>query len=296
MILATLNPAVVREARARHAAGETLTELAKRFGTSKPQMCNVLAGKTWITLQDERLCDECGEPGIEPSARGNARKMHIACARVRHNRTSHDSRRADPERWEKELAQQRERRAAERTERYAADPGYRDYVDARRTHSLEGRPYLEALSWRVIWTRYRLREIDFLRLLAWQQEACPCGRPFDSRPHVDHDHACCPSVARGQSCGKCVRGLLHSSCNHLLGIIEKNPDVIVPTGWVEKYLAEPPYQRMMALQPVDDGTLWSPELQAARAIAGVRLERSSSPIHPPAGFADIKAREQLTMW
>lgn len=35
---------------------------------------------------------------------------------------------------------------------------------------------------------------------------------------VDHDHACCPG---SKSCGKCVRGLLCSSCNLQLGIIEK---------------------------------------------------------------------------
>lgn len=105
--------------------------------------------------------------------------------------------------------------------------------------------YQETLVGRALWRRYRLREADFLRLLAWQEEACPCGKPFEEKPWVDHDHACCPSVATGRSCGKCVRGLLHPQCNQLLGIIEQNDDVIIPAGWVARYLANPPYRQML---------------------------------------------------
>lgn len=41
------------------------------------------------------------------------------------------------------------------------------------------------------------------------------GRPLT----VDHDHNCCPGA---KSCGKCIRGLLCSSCNVALGRLKDN--------------------------------------------------------------------------
>jgi hypothetical protein len=237
--LAILTSAIVLEARERHADGETLTELARRFGTSLPQMHKVLTRKVFAVLPEERLCGECGKPGIEPS-RSNGKKFHAACAHVRELRLARES----PEAVARKRAGNSRRTAAERAARYEADPVYRERIDASRVQSLGDRPYLEALSWQVIWTRYRLREGEFLRLLAWQQELCPCGAPFTGRPSVDHDHSCCPSVAIGNSCGRCIRGLLHGTCNRLLGVIENNLDVIEPQGWVAKYLADPPYRQM----------------------------------------------------
>lgn len=231
----------MRECRARWAAGEAQNVLAAEFGVSKPAMHRVLTGKRWVEFPEERLCEECGKPGIEPSA-SNTRKLHAACAKARKSIHSH---RQDPDGVAQERAQQRAVRATQRAERYETDLAYREYVDVRELHSLRGRPYLEALAWRVIWTRYRLREADFLRLLAWQQELCPCGAPFTGKPSVDHDHSCCPSVTIAKSCGRCVRGLLHQRCNHLLGVIENNPDVIQPQGWATKYLADPPYRQML---------------------------------------------------
>lgn len=35
--------------------------------------------------------------------------------------------------------------------------------------------------------------------------------------HVDHDHLCCPEL---KSCGKCVRGIICSSCNQTLGFMK----------------------------------------------------------------------------
>lgn len=205
----------------------------------------VARGGKW-THPEDKICDECGLTGIEPSYR-NLRRLHIACAQRR--KSAHRHRQNNPDALQRERSAQAEVRERARAERYAADPVYRARVDVLRLHSTRDRPYLEGLRWRVLWTRYRLRESDFLRLLAWQNDACPCGDPFDGQPSVDHDHGCCPSAAQSKCCGKCVRGLLHTRCNILLAVIENNPDVIQPAGWVQKYLAQPPYQEMIAALP-----------------------------------------------
>lgn len=70
-----------------------------------------------------------------------------------------------------------------------------------------------------LWSWYRLTIEGYEALLASQSARCaicktdePGGR---GRWHVDHDHACCSG---SRSCGECVRGLLCSRCNPLLGM------------------------------------------------------------------------------
>ncbi|WP_425427475.1 endonuclease domain-containing protein [Actinomadura meyerae] len=45
------------------------------------------------------------------------------------------------------------------------------------------------------------------------------GRSF----HVDHDHDCCDWVVG--SCGKCIRGLLCTSCNKAAGMLRDSPQL-----------------------------------------------------------------------
>jgi recombination endonuclease VII len=76
---------------------------------------------------------------------------------------------------------------------------------------------------------YNITIEDYNRMLAAQGghcATCPVLEPTTGRTrrfHVDHDHECC---ARGKCCGKCVRGLLCSTCNLTLGGIKDNIETL----------------------------------------------------------------------
>lgn len=49
---------------------------------------------------------------------------------------------------------------------------------------------------------------------------CPQGRGWV----IDHDHACCDGI---KTCGKCIRGILCTNCNSMLGQAKDNPDTLI---------------------------------------------------------------------
>ena len=69
---------------------------------------------------------------------------------------------------------------------------------------------------------------QFEALLEVQDSQCAiCSRKFwkeCSAPNIDHDHSCCDK--QRSSCGKCIRGLLCSSCNVGLGSFRDEPGLL----------------------------------------------------------------------
>jgi hypothetical protein len=65
-----------------------------------------------------------------------------------------------------------------------------------------------------LWTHYRMTIGEFIKMHEDQDGKCKMCNSF-KKLVVDHDHSCCPGKI---TCCKCVRGLLCSRCNTLLGI------------------------------------------------------------------------------
>lgn len=79
--------------------------------------------------------------------------------------------------------------------------------------------------------KYGLKPEQYADMLARQKGACDiCHRVNeDGRAlAVDHDHSCCPG---DRSCGLCVRGLLCSNCNFVLGLIGDSRDRLASADW-----------------------------------------------------------------
>ncbi len=90
--------------------------------------------------------------------------------------------------------------------------------------------------------------IDMLRynsIKAVQGGTCAICGPWSGRNGnskalaVDHDHACTRGHAPDIGCDACVRGLLCSDCNRMLGRLGDNPAVFKRAI---AYLAHPPAQ------------------------------------------------------
>lgn len=67
--------------------------------------------------------------------------------------------------------------------------------------------------------RYGLSHEQVAEVLA-RRECSVCGAKTDIAAAIDHDHACCPGRF---SCGKCVRGVLCTSCNMAIGYVHDDP-------------------------------------------------------------------------
>lgn len=73
------------------------------------------------------------------------------------------------------------------------------------------------------YTRHGLTEQQWLSFLEKHHKKCDVCDYAPEQPSnlcLDHDHKCCPGE---YSCGKCIRGLLCSSCNTALGMLKDDP-------------------------------------------------------------------------
>lgn len=91
---------------------------------------------------------------------------------------------------------------------------------------------------------YGISEADYWALYEYQGGRCYICRWAQGkvkRLAVDHDHRCLSGHAPDVGCRDCVRGLLCTFCNRLIG---KFRDSIEAFERCIEYLTDPPWQRM----------------------------------------------------
>lgn len=74
--------------------------------------------------------------------------------------------------------------------------------------------------------KYNITRDQYVDLEKSQNNLCKiCGEEekYNKRLSVDHDHSCCFGPT---SCGKCIRGLLCSRCNKVLGQIKDDVNLL----------------------------------------------------------------------
>lgn len=98
-------------------------------------------------------------------------------------------------------------------------------------------------------TMYNLSEGEYDALYEAQGGMCyTCGswtgnRGLSKKLSVDHDHSCCPAPP---ICGKCIRGLICSPCNSLIGQIgDSAGHALARLVRYQDYLSNPPAQELL---------------------------------------------------
>ena len=109
--------------------------------------------------------------------------------------------------------------------RYRNDSEYREQKKALNRDW--NRTHLKDHIWYALKSRHKMTQEQYeLRLNSQNGVCAACGLPpiLGKKLSVDHDHKCCPQKDR--SCGNCVRGLIHSECNWILGVASENPQIL----------------------------------------------------------------------
>ena len=100
-------------------------------------------------------------------------------------------------------------------------------------------------------TNHGISLVDYLKLLAAQDFSCSIDgfKPEESgyRLAIDHDHNCCPGR---WGCKNCVRGLICTGCNTLIGYLETKQELITKC---QEYLGNSRPFQQVPLKLVDLG-------------------------------------------
>lgn len=102
------------------------------------------------------------------------------------------------------------------------------YAERAEHHRQRSREYHEAnrpavladMRERALWRKFKKTQEQYDELLEAQGGVCAsCFRPPSEKRRLawDHDHFCCPGE---NTCGDCIRGLLCTNCNLIIGKIE----------------------------------------------------------------------------
>lgn len=94
--------------------------------------------------------------------------------------------------------------------------------------------------------RFNITPQQYANILELQNGGCAiCGRGSSvdgKRLAIDHFHGCCQMV--GGSCGECIRGLLCTSCNTMLGKYETLPSRFQDSPHLNSYISNPPARQL----------------------------------------------------
>jgi hypothetical protein len=160
--------------------------------------------------------------------------MHSEEQRAKWRAANKKYREAHPDRVRKQRKNQQYKRSTNEV--------YRQQAQERTKRWRKDNPnrYIEQQHKNVL-ACYGLTIDDYEEILRFQGGVCAiCGHPAKGKKLVvDHDHKCC---ATARTCGRCTRGLVHSSCNVALGnfgdditVLKKAIEYVTTGGFMSKY-------------------------------------------------------------